>query len=487
MSQPVSTTDIDLSQPAQTDVPVVEGANNGSEPAVNQTEVITSELDTSTTQPADGSNQQQMQLNEFFMSLLSRNSSTASDLEQQMTSSPSDDRPKPGHAAAARSMWEKAIQQRDSAQSRRPGVRSKCVRVDSNANCLQGEGDAVSEVTQSEKDRLEHAKTYRSPHSPIVSPVLSSAHEVESAAEPEEIWSPTATPGIGGIAISRIEISPVKSNSPPTANLPVPVKSSSPPSVDLPVPVNPCQVQFAPYCKPASPCQLQFTPPTADLPVPAKSSSPPTADLPVPAKSSSPPTADLPVPVNSSSPPTADLPVPAKSRSPPTADPVNKGSCTQPSTGPICVSETCKDKQEVSVLTQPAIVNVRANRSRLNLPLEGVTAVVTPKDAEHTCCQLHTTLQETLTMYSQVCSQEDTDEKKKLLRRTLVETRQWIDNTLGDRPPPVTAFLDTVATTGVDTSVAMLEHYSLQLADRVCALVHDRLLPPGDTTHDTKL
>lgn len=164
MSQPVSTTDIDLSQPAQTDVPVVEGANNGSEPAVNQTEVITSELDTSTTQPADGSNQQQMQLNEFFMSLLSRNSSTASDLEQQMTSSPSDDRPKPGHAAAARSMWEKAIQQRDSAQSRRPGVRSKCVRVDSNANCLQGEGDAVSEVTQSEKDRLEHAKTYRSPH-----------------------------------------------------------------------------------------------------------------------------------------------------------------------------------------------------------------------------------------------------------------------------------------------------------------------------------
>lgn len=87
----------------------------------------------------------------------------------------------------------------------------------------------------------------------------------------------------------------------------------------------------------------------------------------------------------------------------------------------------------------------------------------------------------------QVCSQEDTDEKKKLLRRTLVETRQWIDNTLGDRPPPVTAFLDTVATTGVDTSVAMLEHYSLQLADRVCALVHDRLLPPGDTTHDTKL
>ena len=123
--------------------------------------------------PADGAgSQQQKRLNDFFMSLLRRNSSSspASDLNSSLTS-PSDDKPRPGHAAAARSVWEKAIQERDSPSSssrkpgvrsdspssRKPGVRSTPVVVDSNANCIQGEGDSVSELAGEEKD---HAKTY---------------------------------------------------------------------------------------------------------------------------------------------------------------------------------------------------------------------------------------------------------------------------------------------------------------------------------------
>ena len=118
----------------------------------------TSGPDVNAPTPVDGTGtQQQKRLNEFFMSLLRRNSSPASDADSSLTSSPSDDKPKPGHAAAARSVWEKAIQERDSPLSRKPGVRSK-VAVDSNANCIQGEGDSVSEVAaQSGED---HPKTY---------------------------------------------------------------------------------------------------------------------------------------------------------------------------------------------------------------------------------------------------------------------------------------------------------------------------------------
>ena len=111
-----------------------------------QTPVIASQSDTA--QPAGGSSEQ-VQLNEFFMSLLSRNSSSASD----DSVSSSDGRPKPGHTAAARSLWERAIQQKELAQARRPGLRSKGGRVDANANCVQGEVDVVSEVTESETDR----------------------------------------------------------------------------------------------------------------------------------------------------------------------------------------------------------------------------------------------------------------------------------------------------------------------------------------------
>jgi len=86
-----------------------------------------------------------------------------------------------------------------------------------------------------------------------------------------------------------------------------------------------------------------------------------------------------------------------------------------------------------------------------------------------------------------VCGEPDTGEKREVLRQTLLHTRQLIDNALADRVPPVTRFIDTHtdAATGVNTEAAMLEHYSVQLADRVCALVQQRLLPR--TSHDTKL
>ena len=164
-----------------TDVPsssqsAVNCTTNGSEPTTTPTP------DVNAPTPADGAgSQQQKRLNDFFMSLLRRNSSSspASDADSSLTS-PSDDKPRPGHAAAARSVWEKAIQERDSPSSRKPGVCSdspssrkpgvrsdspssrkpgvrSMVVVDSNANCIQGEGDSVSEVAGEEKD---HAKTY---------------------------------------------------------------------------------------------------------------------------------------------------------------------------------------------------------------------------------------------------------------------------------------------------------------------------------------
>ena len=87
-----------------------------------------------------------------------------------------------------------------------------------------------------------------------------------------------------------------------------------------------------------------------------------------------------------------------------------------------------------------------------------------------------------------MCGEPDTGEKREVLRRTLLHTRQLIDNALADHVPPVTHFTDThtdtAAATGANTG-AMLEHYSVQLADRVCALVQQRLLPR--TSHDTKL
>ena len=87
----------------------------------------------------------------------------------------------------------------------------------------------------------------------------------------------------------------------------------------------------------------------------------------------------------------------------------------------------------------------------------------------------------------QVCCQENADEKKILLRRTLEETRQLIDDTLGDRNAPFTTFLSRDDLTPADAGVAMLEHYSVQLADRVCALVNHRMLPSSDDTCNTKL
>ena len=87
----------------------------------------------------------------------------------------------------------------------------------------------------------------------------------------------------------------------------------------------------------------------------------------------------------------------------------------------------------------------------------------------------------------QVCSQDNGDVKKILLRRTLEETRQLIDDTLGDRNAPFTTFLSRDSITPADAGVAMLEHYSVELADRVCALVNHQLLPGSDDTCNTKL
>ena len=87
----------------------------------------------------------------------------------------------------------------------------------------------------------------------------------------------------------------------------------------------------------------------------------------------------------------------------------------------------------------------------------------------------------------QVCSQENVDEKRILLRRTLEKTRQLIDDTLGDRNAPFMTFLSRDDLTPADAGVAMLEHYSVQLADRVCALVNHRMLPESDDACNTKL